>query len=317
MTPKKIGWLLATTSIVLYSTNTPIGRAAFVAGMRPMTLLFFRFVIATLFFIVFMHFSSLGSPSSTQRPLGKEGWKMTAISGMANGLTLVCLYMGLTRLPASLASMIGIVLYPIFVFLILLWRNEVPTRRDLTRLALGVVGLYYLLGPSGQVDWIGVLFVSLGSFLFSLHMVSIQWYLQSYNTWHTTSIMVYVATAIAGVMWLADGLFYGGLDFFVPGTIGWVAIFFQGIIATFIGRVVTYAAVSRVGSAQMSLLSPVETLLTLVWSLLFLGEVLLLEQWFGAALVLGGMLLSIEITKLPAWAAVQDWVLPESFPSAS
>lgn len=56
---------------------------------------------------------------------------------------------------------------------------------------------------------------------------------------------------------------------------------------------------------QMALLTPIETLLTVVWSILFLNERLSALQWIGGILILISAVLAIQCINLgrrrPRW----------------
>lgn len=290
----KLGWALAILSSITYSANTPIARGAFLAGMQPLTLIMARFTVAAVLFGITLSSTSLGRPAAGQPTLNRRTSLIALGSGALNGLTMVMFYYALSRLEASLVSMISIALYPIFTLIFLWMGGERPTSRSILRLVLGLTGLYFLLGPSGITDWWGLLLVVAGAFLFAVHMVSVQWYLRPYNTWATTGLMVTAASAVAITLWLSNG---GST--FVPGVWGWLAILFQGVMATFIGRLMTYGAVNILGSAQFALLSPLETLLTVTWSVIFLGERLDPAQWVGGVFIIGGTLLAAEAVRWP------------------
>jgi drug/metabolite transporter (DMT)-like permease len=55
-----------------------------------------------------------------------------------------------------------------------------------------------------------------------------------------------------------------------------------------------YTAVREIGSGQMALLNPVETLLSVISATTFLQEHLSLVQWAGSGVILVSMLLSIR-----------------------
>jgi drug/metabolite transporter (DMT)-like permease len=290
----KLGWILAIFSSVIYSANTPIARGAFLAGMNPLTLIMARFTMGTLLFGITLSVTSLSRAGEGQPKLGRSITLIALGSGLLNGLSMVLFYYALTRIEASLSSMIVIALYPIFTLLLLRWRGEQLTRRSVVRLTLGLIGLYFLLGPSGMLDWGGVVMATIGAMLFAVHMVSVQWYLRPYNTWATSALMVTGASIAAVALWLGNGA-----DVFVPGPWGWLAILFQGVMATFIARLTTYASINILGSAQFALLSPLETLLTVVWSVIFLGERLAWAQWVGGIFIIGGTVLAAEALRWP------------------
>lgn len=286
---RRLGWLFALTATLAYSANAPLARSVILEGMNPTTLLTARFILGSLLFGGTIMFTPLGRTSADQRPLDQRGFWVAIGSGVANGLMLLCFYWALTRINASLSSPLSIALIPIFTFAILRFGGERLTQRHYVRLLLSLLGIYFLLGFSGRIDLIGVVLVVLGAFLFAAHIVSVQWYLQAYNTWVVSALMVGAATIIIVALWLVDVR-----TFFVPGVFGWVVIIILGIVASYLGRVLTYMAINVLGSAQMALLSPLETVLTIFWSVLFLSETLLPLQWLGALLIVGSLLLAAE-----------------------
>lgn len=283
---KHLGWIFALTATLAYSTNTPLAKAVIEAGINPTTLLTARFILGSLLFGSTIFLTSLGQPTATQRPLDQRGALIALGSGGVNGLMLLCFYWALTRINASISSPLSIALIPIFTFIILRFGGEQVTQRHVMRLALSLLGIYFLMGFSGRIDFWGILLVVIGAFLFSAHIVSVQWYLQAYNTWAVSALMVAAATIIICLLWLIDVR-----DFYVPGLFGWVAIVVLGVVASYLGRIMTYMAITTLGSAQMALLSPLETVLTIFWSVLFLGESLSAVQWLGAVLIIGSLLL--------------------------
>lgn len=285
-----VGWVLALTATAAFSTNAPVARGAILAGMDPATLLAARFVLATLLFGSVLAFSGMRRTAPAQRPLDRAGILYAAGSGLTNGLALMSFFWGLTLVSASVASMISIALAPIFTLLLLRSRGELITGRSIVRLGLSLVGIYFLVGLGGAVDPWGVLLLISGAFFFALHLVSVQWYLRPYNTLVVTAIMVVAACSMVLPFWWLTGA-----DPFIPLWIGWIAIFAQGIVATFIARLMTYVAINRIGSGQFALLTPLEALLTILWSALFLAERLAPAQWIGAVLIVISTLLAADV----------------------
>jgi len=239
---KRIGWIIGLGAIIAYSPNTPIARGAIVAGMDPITLLMARFVFASILFGIAMSVTSLGK-SSEAKPMDGRGIAIGLGTGALNGLMLAALFSGLKTVSASITSMVMISLIPIFTLVIMLFDGERITKQIAIRLIIGLLGLYLLLGVNGSADIFGLFLVVVASATYSIHIISVQWYLSAYNTWWVTTIIVIGATVSVGVLWVN-----AGMDTFVPMPIGLWAILAQGIISTFIGRILTYSAVNRIGS---------------------------------------------------------------------
>lgn len=122
-------------------------------------------------------------------------------------------------------------------------------------------------------------------------MILVQRNLKQHNLWQISAFQVIVPAIMMLGYWLFEGARTGQLDTFVPGALGWITIIILGVFSTYIGRWMTYTAVSTIGSGEMALISPLETALVILWSFLFLGERLAATQWLGVCLVLIGVLL--------------------------
>ncbi|MEM7343045.1 MAG: DMT family transporter [Chloroflexota bacterium] len=290
MINKRVGWALGIAATVAYSTNTPIARGAIVAGMNPITLLIARFAFASLLFSVAMGGTPLGRKSTEAKPLDRRGILIGFGTGMLNGLLLAALFSALHTVSASIASMTTISLIQVFTLAILMLAGERLTRQTGVRLAVGLLGLYLLLGIDGTADTFGLFLLVVAAAIYAIHIVSVQWYLSAYNIWWVTTIIVAGATVSIAVLWVMTGM-----DTFVPMPIGLVAILVQGVVSTFIGRILTYSAVNAIGSGQFALLSPLETMLTILWAALFLGERLTGIQWLGTLFILVSILLAADI----------------------
>ena len=298
---KYTGWGLALLSVLIFSTNTPIARGIILEGMDPLTLVAGRFTFGALLFWAMIATTTWGAATAEQKPFDRRIALICLVSGGVNGITLASFYTALTYLEASLTSVLGIALFPSFTLLFLALGGEALTRRKMFRLAIVMLGLYFLLGFSGELNWTGMAFVLLAATTYAAHLVSIQWYMKPYNTWMKTTWMMTGASVVVVVLWLVSGA-----PMFVPGVAGWIVMAYQAVILTFIGRTAIYAAISYIGTGQMALLTPVETVLTIIWSIIFLGESLTPRQTIGAALILLSALLAAEFgrkTKVTPTAA--------------
>lgn len=292
----RLGWALALLATLIYSTNAPIARGAILAGMSPLTLLVARFGLASLLYGATLSAMSVqparhGKPAEIgSRKLDRFGFWVAVSSGLLNGLVIAAFFTALETVSASISSMVSIALTQFFTLGLLALLGERLTLRNVMRLLVGLAGLYLLIGVGGSADPFGLLLIFVGAALFAVHLVSVQWFLKPYNTWIITTLIVVSATVSVLLLWAL----LGG-ETFVPVPLGWVAILFQGIITTYVGRVVTYSAINRIGSGQYALLSPLETALTILWAALFLGERLAPLQLVGGVLILLSTLLAADL----------------------
>lgn len=180
-------------------------------------------------------------------------------------------------------------LSPLAVLSLLALRGEKVTYRHAIRMALALAGVYLLIGPSGDVSLVGAAFIIVSLFAFAMQMVLLQWYLLDYDARSVTFYVLVAMTAGVFLWWL-----FKGMPWQAPGVSGWASILAIGIVGTYAARLLLFGSVSRIGGGQTSMLSPVETLLAVIWSYLFLGERLELVQLIGGALILISAMLAIQ-----------------------
>ncbi len=128
----------------------------------------------------------------------------------------------------------------------------------------------------------------------------IQWFLIPYPARTVTFYQMLGMTIVVLVWWLAHGAYWAP-----PDAGGWRAVIALAVVSTFAARLLMFGAVVRIGGGQMSMLAPLETLLSVLWSILFLGEHLSALQWLGGLLILLSASLAIRRINLrrrrPRW----------------
>jgi drug/metabolite transporter (DMT)-like permease len=193
-----------------------------------------------------------------------------------------------------------IALSPLYVLTLLALRGERVTYRHIVRLVLSLIGVYLLIGPGGDVDPIGVIWILVSMVCFALQMTTLQWYLMGYDARPVTFYMLIAMTLCVLAMWGLEGGVWHPL-----GVRGWVTSVALAFFSTYVSRLLVFAAVARIGGGQMEMLSPVETLMSVMWSFLFLGEMLSPVQWIGGTFILASAALAIQrlsIARLrPRW----------------
>ena len=270
-----VGWLAAFGSTVAFSIASPITTAIFTTGAHPNVVVAVRLALsATLLF------GTLAAASPGRLRIDRRGLLITLVAGLATGASLLLFIWSLTRLDTSIAAML-FSLYPLVVLGLLALRGEKLTARHLVRLALGLAGVYLLIGGGGRADVIGVLLVVGSVLAASLQTVFIQWFLRGYNGLTITLYMVTGMMVVAVGWWAAQGPGWTPLAWQA-----WAGIVVLAVVCTYLARVAMFTALMRLGGSQVTLLVPLETLLTVLWSVLFLGERLTPMQALGSAFIL-------------------------------
>jgi drug/metabolite transporter (DMT)-like permease len=270
--------LLAIVSLSIAPTLIKVGLAA---NVGPITLLTLRFLVAAVAFWIFFPLAQRGALTINGREL-----LYCAAVGVANTISLLCFYLAAERINASVAIMI-FSLYPLVAVLLLASRGESITRRTVLRLTLAGAGVYLLVGVGGKMDIVGLL-LALGTALaYASHMVLAQWLLADTPP---QTVALYTVTIMTGLMigiWSLQNPSWQELS---PS--GWAVILATGLIATFVARLAMFAAIHRIGSGQVALMGPLELLLGVAWTLIFLNEHLSALQIVGGLLILTSATLS-------------------------
>ncbi len=284
------GWALAFTATLAFSFAPPIARGAIQAGLDPTGLVVVRLVLAALLVGV-----TIALTDRSLLRIDRRGLVVSCIAGCINGVGMLLFFWALTRVHASMASMI-ISISPLVVLSLLALRGEKFTYRHAVRLALGIGGVYLVIGPGGQVNMTGVLLLLLSVLCFATHMVLLQWYLRGYDARTATFYISASMALLVSGYWLVQGE-----PWRAPGLNGWLAIGALALVSSYLARLALVAAVGRIGGGQMALLAPVETLCTVTWSMLFLQERLSPLQWLGGALILVSALFAIQRLGRARW----------------
>jgi drug/metabolite transporter (DMT)-like permease len=271
---------------MLFSITAPIARTGIRIGMYPTTLTAARFLFGWLLLGLTLPFArrkgSHRSPAIDHRGL----W-FCLLAGLASGGASIAYFWAISRTNASITSML-VSLYPLIVLMFLALRAEKLTPVSIFRLALGIGGVYLLLGPGGSVDSLGIFLSLLTAFIFAIQLVITQWYLVKYPSMVVAYYITGVTALVALGTWLVQGAPWAN-----PGWRGWLIMLVLAVFCAYLSRLAMIRGIQEVGSAQVALLAPAETMLTVIWSVIFLQERLSVIQWVACALIISSALLVV------------------------
>lgn len=290
-----LGWSMAGAAVLAFSLITPLSKVGLGLGLTPVMQNIARLTLTVALLALTLAFTARGQLRIDRRGLG-----LCLGSGVLIGVGALIYLSGLARVDSSIAAMI-FAIEPLLVLGLLALRGERFTYRQYVRLVLALTGVYFLVGPGGRVDLLGAALVTLSTLFFALPMALMQWFLQGYDSRTVTFYMVLGMALISVVAWLAQGAPWRD-----PGTGGWLVILVLAVVCTYFSRLALTVAVKRLGSGQVSLLVPLELLLAVVWSVLFLGERLTPAQWLGGALILASAALAVVRLQRVPWRATTE-----------
>lgn len=116
-----------------------------------------------------------------------------------------------------------------------------------------------------------------------------QWWLKEYDSQVATIYVTVLMTVVIAIWWWVQGIVWQP-----PTANQWWIILVLAVISTWFARLTLFAAIRRIGSGQIALLWPLQTLTVIGLSVLFLNERLSLVQWLGGGLILLSALLAME-----------------------
>ena len=285
-----LGWALALAATLASAIVTPLVRGAVVGGMDPISLLLARLLIASALLL-----GTLALFDRVRFQVDRGGFWRLLVIGLVSGVEICCFFWSLAFVDASMSAIIKST-QPLVVLLLLALGGERITGRHLARLALAMAGIYLLVGAGGSVAPFGLLLLGLSLLLYALQLVLVQWWLSSYDARTVTLYLTVFTTLVIAGWWLAQGA-----NWSEPGPTGWLVIIILAVVSTYFARLALFAAIRRIGSGQIALLWPLQTLGIVVLSVLFLDERLSAVQWMGGALVLVSAMLAIERMDSTPW----------------
>lgn len=276
-----LGWLLGIFATSGFSLATPISRNVILHGTDPSVLLILRLGMASLLMGVTW---AIYKPRSLLFDWRSMTWVW--VLGALSGVSTLCYNWALTRVDASMAVMIYAI-NPVVALSFLWLGGERMTRRQVVRLGLALGGVYLLIGPGGNVSWWGVLLIFGSMLTWSAQMVGVQWYLRDKDSGAISFYIAVSSLIVVGGYWWVQGH-----EFSNPSLQSWLLIAVQAVVATYIARLCFFTAIQKIGSGQVALLLPIETMLSVIWSVLFLNEQIGWHQALGGILILTSAILA-------------------------
>ena len=273
--PRLSGRAYAFGAVLLMSLAPIFVKIGFRQALNPVPLLTLRFWVAALAYWLF-----LGVYNRPSLRLERKHLKPLVVVSVFFTLAYLLYYLALVYVDASVAHMLAAI-NPSVVLLLLFRDGRSVGRRSVVRLLLVLLGLYLLVGPGGDINPLGValglgMTVFYGAFLF--------WVEKYLDQVSALTIGLYLDSFVAILFTLIYLVQYGAWQ--PISGYGWLVILFTGLLSTALGHFLYVSAVKQIGSGETALINPFETVFTVLWALIFLGDRLSGWQWLGGAMIL-------------------------------
>jgi drug/metabolite transporter (DMT)-like permease len=269
------GLALILLSTVAYGAMPILTKVAYGRGVRPIPLLAWRFLLASLLFALL--------PSGPAKPIsGRQRLTLWAI-GAVFVVNAVAYFKALETVPASTVALV-LYTYPVIVTLfsgLLGW--EALTPRGLG--AAGLAGAGCALTAGGAlVAGPGVFFALLTAVFYAIYIMLSSRFAARVPA-QTAALHLTQVCALVCVPWaIAQG------SILLPSDArAWSAVLGITVLSTVVAVRAFLAGLARVGPARAAVLSSFEMVVTLALAVILLGERLGPRQWAGAGLIMGAV----------------------------
>jgi drug/metabolite transporter (DMT)-like permease len=276
------GVALCLLSAVGFALMAIFAKEAYRSGVSVTTLLALRFAVATGGFWVIVAARGAITPARGTIIAGM------ALGGIAYAAEAGAFFAALTRLDASLASLL-LYTYPALVFAAAVGlRRERADRRRLAALVLATGGAVLVLAGdgTGTLDPIGVALALGAALSYATYILLADRVLKRADP---VVLSALIATG-AATSFTAVGAITGSLQLHFATT-GWLWIAALALISTVVAISAFLVGLPKVGPATASIVSSIEPVVTVGLAMVFLGERLGAVQAAGGALVIAAVIL--------------------------
>ncbi|MEX2160582.1 MAG: DMT family transporter [Anaerolineales bacterium] len=272
---KLTGRVFAFGAVFLMSLAPIVVKFGLRQALDPIPLLTVRFWLAAITLVIVVW---IFDRSALRVPRGK--WLPLVVVALIFGLSFICYYVALSYIDASIAHML-VAVSPAVVLLLLFFAGQKIGAKSVLRMGLVLAGLVLLVGPSGSLNLVGVAFGIAQTLFYGAFLFFVERWLPDVPS---NTITVYVDLVVAIQLSAVYAFLYR--EWQPMTTTGWGIIIFTGLFTTALAHFLYVSSVKAIGSGETALINPFETVFTVTWAAIFLGERLTAIQWLGGGLIL-------------------------------
>jgi drug/metabolite transporter (DMT)-like permease len=253
-----------------------------VTPLAPAHVSIWRFLIAGALFWIVMILHPIKTKGLESNPY------RLIILGFVFGLSGFSAVFALNYLPSSIYVII-IYIYPSLVVLYSLISGKSVPKLFWLGLPLTFLGLFltaFDFGSVLSVDPLGFLITIVNAIAMTAYfLLSERFFGAERSKFHGTRWML-TGALVFSLLWIP----FLGLQ--TPHTnFGWLLVLTLGIFGTFVPLLSINVGLQQIGAARGSVIITLQPILAVLFSTLFLGETLTLQQWLGGAVVIAAIIL--------------------------
>ena len=251
---------------------------------EPMDIAIWRFVLAAPIMWALVLFTRRPSQSANRQKLPVT--RLLVIGGAISAAVLAAFF-ALDRLPAS-TYIVLLYSYPAMVALLSRLLGDAIRPRTWLALGMALIGVALTvpnLWTSTEADALGLALALLNAAIIAIYYMLTRRALEGVVDVSRASAVMMLGTLVIMLILIP----FRGLQF-PQNPLTALLLIGIGIFGTVLPVFGVNLAVQRIGAAQASLVSTVEPIMSMVVSMLILGEAIFALQWLGAALIVGSVI---------------------------
>ncbi|MBD0823073.1 DMT family transporter [Aestuariibaculum marinum] len=282
------GVLIGILAVVLFSSKAVMVKLAYQYDVDAISVLLLRMLFSFPFYVVI---ALLSRKKGNTLPVTKKDYVWVVFFGFV-GYYLASYFdfVGLTYIKASLERII-LFIYPTIV----LFFNKIFLKKPITKVQAGAILLTYIgvviafwdeVAISGNDTYLGGFFIFLSAVTYASYLVGTGWLIPKFGVVKFTSYAMLVSCVCVFIH-------YGFINEISLFSFPWQVYgygFLIAVFATVIPSFLVSMSIKMISSSNFAIVAGIGPISTIILAAIFLNEKLTLLQFFGALIVIIGIL---------------------------
>lgn len=277
------GILLVAVSAVSFGVMPIFAKMAYSAGIGTYTLLFLRFLVATVFMFLLLLFNKIQLPSK------KEIMIFLLLGAVGYVGQSFCYFTALNYASSGVVSLL-LYTYPALVLVgsAIVFKEKVIAKKVLA-LVFALIGAFVIIGAEYSANLLGVILSVMSALFYSVYILITSKVVKAGMGISSSAFIMLGATIVYGII----NIFVG----FTPPTTsdGFISVVMIALVSTVLAFWSFFTGMAKTGPSVASLVSTLEPVVTVFASVVILSEKITFNLILGGCLVM----ISLLVTMIP------------------
>jgi drug/metabolite transporter (DMT)-like permease len=280
--------------VLFWGSSFVVVKLALLAGLTPVAIATFRFLVAGAMFLGVLLFEKARKPGYKLLFEKKDAFLFVVLSLTGVTFFFIIQYIGIDMAGASIASILVCFLSPILISILSVRLfSEYLSRRQILGIVIAGIGTLVVI-TGGTMDirsgnssfLIGSLFLLLTPLLWAIYTLGGKRVLAKYDPFFVVAHVTILGGLFLLPFSLAENSFYKILSLNLQS---WAAILYLAITCSLVGYSIWFYVINRINASITSSFLFAEPLVTVLFAILFVGETLTPAILTGGLLIFAGV----------------------------